>query len=53
MIDAQLFTSTSACIVIVYAGRTLCKLHMPANILHADINGDGVIDHVAVGSGSE
>jgi hypothetical protein len=35
------------------AGRTLCKLHMPANILHADINGDGVIDHVAVGSGSE
>jgi hypothetical protein len=35
------------------AGRTLCKLHMPSNILHADINGDGVIDHVAVGSGSE
>jgi hypothetical protein len=26
---------------------------MPPNMLHADINGDGVIDHVAVGSGSE
>ncbi|WIA13628.1 hypothetical protein OEZ85_007192 [Tetradesmus obliquus] len=39
-------------VVHLFSGRTLCKLHLPANILHADINGDGVIDHVAVGSGS-
>lgn len=31
-------------------GRTLCKLHLAPAQLHADINGDGVIDHVAVGS---
>eukprot|EP00882_Tetradesmus_deserticola_P016374 GHRQ01017484.1.p1 GENE.GHRQ01017484.1~~GHRQ01017484.1.p1 ORF type:complete len:352 (+),score=106.48 GHRQ01017484.1:1505-2560(+) len=39
-------------VVHLFSGRTQCKLHMPPNILHADINGDGVIDHVAVGSGS-
>ncbi|CAA7391968.1 unnamed protein product [Spirodela intermedia] len=32
------------------SGRTLCKLHLPEGGLHADINGDGVLDHVqAVG----
>ncbi|CAF2129714.1 unnamed protein product [Brassica napus] len=31
-------------------GRTLCKLHLLEGGLHADINGDGVLDHVqAVG----
>lgn len=35
------------------AGRTLCKLHLAPNQLHADINGDGVIDHVMVGSAGE
>ena len=28
------------------AGRTICKLHLPSPGLHADINGDGVLDHV-------
>jgi hypothetical protein len=28
------------------AGRTICKLHLPPSGLHADINGDGVLDHV-------
>ncbi|KAF1002774.1 uncharacterized protein LOC141700246 [Apium graveolens] len=37
------------------SGRTLCKLHLQEGGLHADINGDGVLDHVqAVGrSGAE
>ncbi|XP_062102505.1 uncharacterized protein LOC133812717 [Humulus lupulus] len=31
-------------------GRTVCKLHLQEGGLHADINGDGVLDHVqAVG----
>ncbi|KAG6397396.1 hypothetical protein SASPL_143563 [Salvia splendens] len=28
--------------------RTLCKLHLQEGGLHADINGDGVLDHVQV-----
>lgn len=28
------------------AGRTICKLHLPAPGLHTDINGDGVMDHI-------
>ncbi|KAM7252154.1 hypothetical protein ACFE04_024037 [Oxalis oulophora] len=32
------------------SGRTLCKLHLAEGGLHADVNGDGVLDHVqAVG----
>lgn len=36
-------------------GRTMCKLHLPEGGLHADINGDGVLDHVQVvgGHGAE
>ena len=34
--------------VHLYSGRTLCKLHLPAPGLHADLNGDGVLDHVQV-----
>uniref|UniRef100_A0A0D9VB08 FG-GAP repeat-containing protein n=1 Tax=Leersia perrieri TaxID=77586 RepID=A0A0D9VB08_9ORYZ len=30
------------------SGRTLCKLHLTEGGLHADINGDGVLDHVQV-----
>ncbi|KAK8916541.1 hypothetical protein KSP39_PZI022959 [Platanthera zijinensis] len=30
------------------SGRTICKLHLPEGGLHADINGDGVLDHVQV-----
>ncbi|KAL3818798.1 hypothetical protein ACJIZ3_004703 [Penstemon smallii] len=29
-------------------GRTLCKLHLQEGGLHADVNGDGVLDHVQV-----
>ncbi|KAL8168019.1 hypothetical protein V2J09_009518 [Rumex salicifolius] len=29
-------------------GRTVCKLHLEEGGLHADINGDGVLDHVQV-----
>ncbi|EFJ41247.1 hypothetical protein VOLCADRAFT_98769 [Volvox carteri f. nagariensis] len=32
----------------LYSGRTVCKLHLPPRTLHADINGDGVLDHVSV-----
>eukprot|EP00879_Flechtneria_rotunda_P011006 GHRR01011501.1.p1 GENE.GHRR01011501.1~~GHRR01011501.1.p1 ORF type:complete len:711 (+),score=224.28 GHRR01011501.1:455-2587(+) len=38
-------------VVHLYSGRTLCKLHLPPHVLHADINADGVIDHVALSSG--
>lgn len=36
-------------------GRTVCKLHLQEGGLHADINGDGVLDHVQVvgGNGAE
>lgn len=34
--------------VHLYSGRTLCKLHLPPPGLHADLNGDGVLDHVQV-----
>mmetsp|Transcript_21460 Transcript_21460/g.51195 ORF Transcript_21460/g.51195 Transcript_21460/m.51195 type:complete len:700 (-) Transcript_21460:224-2323(-) len=29
----------------LYTGRTICQLHLPKEGLHADINGDGVLDH--------
>ncbi|KAG2490863.1 hypothetical protein HYH03_010781 [Edaphochlamys debaryana] len=32
----------------LYTGRTVCKLHLPPRTLHADINGDGVLDHISV-----
>eukprot|EP00271_Cylindrocystis_brebissonii_P005161 TRINITY_DN17107_c0_g1_i1.p1 TRINITY_DN17107_c0_g1~~TRINITY_DN17107_c0_g1_i1.p1 ORF type:complete len:716 (+),score=145.26 TRINITY_DN17107_c0_g1_i1:201-2348(+) len=32
--------------VHLYSGRTICKLLLKAGGLHADINGDGVLDHV-------
>lgn len=37
------------------SGRTICKLHLQEGGLHADINGDGVLDHVQVvgGNGAE
>lgn len=36
-------------------GRTICKLHLQEGGLHADINGDGVLDHVQAvgGNGAE
>lgn len=42
-------TSTPACSFLSCpAGRTICKLHLPPGMLHADLNGDGVLDHVSV-----
>ncbi|KAF2312355.1 hypothetical protein GH714_034340 [Hevea brasiliensis] len=35
------------------SGRTLCKLHLREGGLHADINGDGVLDHVQAVEGNE
>jgi hypothetical protein len=26
----------------------VCKLHLPPRTLHADVNGDGVLDHISV-----
>lgn len=34
--------------VHLYSGRTLCKLHLPPAGLHADLDGDGVLDHAQV-----
>ena len=31
------------------SGRPVCKLHLSPGALHADIDGDGTIDHVQVG----
>eukprot|EP00803_Ostreobium_quekettii_P002515 evm.model.scf_113.4 EVM.evm.TU.scf_113.4 scf_113:72029-79810(+) len=37
--------------VHIASGRTICKLHLPEGGLHADLNGDGVLDHIqATGS---
>ena len=30
----------------LYTGRTMCKMLLPPPGLHADVNGDGVLDHV-------
>ncbi|KAJ4823007.1 hypothetical protein Tsubulata_000380 [Turnera subulata] len=37
------------------SGRTVCRLHLREGGLHADINGDGVLDHVQAvgGNGAE
>ena len=32
----------------LYTGRAICKLHLASPGLHADINGDGIIEHVQV-----
>lgn len=39
--------------VHMFTGRTLCQLHLADQELHADINGDGVIDHVRLYSTDE
>eukprot|EP00475_Leptophrys_vorax_P030682 TRINITY_DN4615_c0_g1_i1.p1 TRINITY_DN4615_c0_g1~~TRINITY_DN4615_c0_g1_i1.p1 ORF type:complete len:386 (+),score=-5.88 TRINITY_DN4615_c0_g1_i1:171-1160(+) len=33
-------------VIHLYSGRTICKLLLPDHELHADVNGDGVLDHV-------
>ncbi|KAJ9531769.1 hypothetical protein QJQ45_021914 [Haematococcus lacustris] len=36
-------------VVHLYSGRSICALHLQPGQLHADLNGDGVLDHVQVG----
>lgn len=36
----------------LYTGRTICKLHLPKDGLHADVNGDGVLDHAMAYGGN-
>jgi hypothetical protein len=38
-------------VVHLYTGRPVCQLHLPHDALHADIDGDGVVDHVALHAG--
>lgn len=33
-------------ILHLYTGRPLCRLSLKRDVLHADINSDGVIDHL-------
>ncbi|KAB1204498.1 hypothetical protein CJ030_MR8G021849 [Morella rubra] len=42
-------------VIHLATGRTACKLHLQEGGLHADINGDGVLDHVQAvgGNGAE
>lgn len=42
-------------VVHLASGRLVCKLHLQEGGLHADINGDGVLDHVQAvgGNGAE
>jgi len=35
----------------LYSGRTLCKMLLPPPGLHADVNGDGVVDHIEAHGG--
>ncbi|KAG2434923.1 hypothetical protein HYH02_012121 [Chlamydomonas schloesseri] len=35
-------------VIHLFSGRTVCKLHLPPRTLHADLNGDGVLDHISV-----
>ncbi|KIY96746.1 hypothetical protein MNEG_11214 [Monoraphidium neglectum] len=38
-------------VVHLYTGRALCELHLAQDQLHVDVNGDGVIDHIALSAG--
>ncbi len=37
--------------VHLFSGRTVCRLHLPSPGLNADLNGDGVPDHVVARGG--
>eukprot|EP00195_Chlamydomonas_chlamydogama_P008599 CAMPEP_0202890806 /NCGR_PEP_ID=MMETSP1392-20130828/1099_1 /ASSEMBLY_ACC=CAM_ASM_000868 /TAXON_ID=225041 /ORGANISM="Chlamydomonas chlamydogama, Strain SAG 11-48b" /LENGTH=667 /DNA_ID=CAMNT_0049574447 /DNA_START=241 /DNA_END=2241 /DNA_ORIENTATION=+ len=39
-------------VVHLFSGRTVCRLHLPPGVLHADVNGDGVVDHIQVYHGA-
>lgn len=39
-------------VVHLFSGRPICKLHLPPGELHADVNGDGIMDHVQVYRGA-
>lgn len=40
-------------VVHLFSGRTLCKMLLLPHVMHADINGDGVIDHVSGRGGGD
>ena len=39
-------------VIHLFTGRPVCKLHLPSGSLHADLNGDGIVDHVQVFHGT-
>lgn len=36
-------------VIHLFSGRPVCQLHLQPGELHADLDGDGVMDHVQVG----
>eukprot|EP00479_Gromia_sphaerica_P001806 TRINITY_DN1209_c0_g1_i1.p1 TRINITY_DN1209_c0_g1~~TRINITY_DN1209_c0_g1_i1.p1 ORF type:complete len:248 (+),score=42.88 TRINITY_DN1209_c0_g1_i1:196-939(+) len=36
-------------VIHLYSGRQVCRLTLARNVLHTDMNGDGVIDHLSKG----
>ena len=39
-------------VIHLFTGRPVCKLHLQSGSLHADLNGDGIVDHVQVFHGT-
>jgi hypothetical protein len=39
-------------VIHVFSGRPVCRIPLEKNVLHADVNGDGVFDHVHVSGGT-
>ncbi len=35
-------------IIHLFSGRPVCRLDLQAGVVHADINGDGIPDHIHV-----
>lgn len=33
-------------VIHMYTGRTICRLSLKTGVMHVDVNGDGVIDHI-------
>lgn len=39
-------------VVHLYTGRVLCRIALQPGLLHADLNGDGVVDHIVTRGGN-
>jgi len=39
-------------VIHLYTGRPLCRLSLSKSVLHVDVNGDGIVDHVEAVAGS-